>query len=98
MDDDLVLSVRGTIEVMNESPERDAFLRKVSDLGAVSKAPNEVTGRIEHPLPPDRWKQGVQDLVQEIITPDTLSWMDDDLSLPHFCKRALHEIQARFEM
>ncbi|KAF8961112.1 hypothetical protein BDZ97DRAFT_1664899 [Flammula alnicola] len=55
------------------------------------------TGRLI--LPPHIWRQRVQTLVQEIVAPDTLSWMDDDegSSVPHLCQRSLYEIQIRFE-
>ena len=50
-------------------------------------------------MPPHVWRQRVQDLVQEIIAPETLSWMDDDegTSASHVCNCSLYELQVRFE-
>lgn len=49
-------------------------------------------------MPAHTWRQNVCDLVQEIVSPQIVSWMDDDDqdSAAHLCRRALYEIESRF--
>lgn len=44
------------------------------------------------------WRQRVRDLVNDIIAPDALEWMDDDETLTDeaYARRALIDMQARF--
>lgn len=82
---------------MKQGPERDELLLQLSQPPVVI-APSDVNkGRLI--MAPHIWRQRVHALVEEIIHPDTLSWMDDDegSTVPHLCKRSLYEIRIRFE-
>ncbi|KDR84098.1 hypothetical protein GALMADRAFT_219929 [Galerina marginata CBS 339.88] len=96
MDADLIKMLKRDIETLDKSSERDAFLDALSDFPAVSGS-NRANGRLI--LAPHLWRQRLHDLIQEIVAPDSLSWMDDDAgsSVSHLCKRSLYEIQVRFE-
>lgn len=50
-------------------------------------------------MAPHVWRQHVQNLVQNIIIPDSLCWMDDDdgISVANICLRSLQEIETRFK-
>ena len=50
-------------------------------------------------LAPHVWRQRVCDLIQVIIDPEPLAWMDDDDAafIPDLCRRSLDEIRVRFE-
>lgn len=46
------------------------------------------------------WRSTVRDIVQAIIQPEELPWMEDDLARDdtQFISRALQEVQRRFEV
>lgn len=48
---------------------------------------------------PSEWRRGLKDVVQSIIEPDDLNWMEDeeDLDDVQFVERALADIESRFE-
>lgn len=50
-------------------------------------------------LAPYVWRQRVYNLVQAIIEPEPLAWMDDDDAtfIPDLCRRSLDEVQLRFK-
>jgi len=85
------------------SQERDAFLDHMSKLLRDRSGPMTVTrgratkGRLI--MAPHVWRQHVESLVQNIIAPDSLCWMDDDdgTSVTNICLRSLQEIETRFK-
>ncbi|KAJ3516810.1 hypothetical protein NLJ89_g892 [Agrocybe chaxingu] len=96
----LITTLRETMESVVASSERTSFLEELSKYPKEHEITNKCKaneGRLI--LQPHIWRQRVQDCVQDIISPDTLSWMDDDegSSVPDFCQRSLYEIQVRFE-
>jgi hypothetical protein len=48
---------------------------------------------------PHMWRQRLYNLIQAIIEPEPLAWMDDDDApfIPDLCRRSLDEIQLRFK-
>ncbi|KAF8165694.1 hypothetical protein B0H34DRAFT_690087 [Crassisporium funariophilum] len=90
-----------SLVTIKSSPEHKAFLAELAKFPKVvpeaSTRHSNNKGRLI--LSPHIWRQRVYDLVQEIIEPEPLSWMDDDeaTSVPHLCQRSLCEIQVRFE-
>ena len=49
--------------------------------------------------PPLPWRTEVKSIVQAIVEPDELSWMDDDESLSdvQYMERAFNDIEVRFQ-
>jgi hypothetical protein len=81
--------------------DREVFLeelaryRKDTFGSAVTISPNQ--SRLM--LSPHIWRQRVCDLIQAIIDPEPLAWIDDDDAafIPNLCRRSLDEIRIRFE-
>ncbi|KAF9534591.1 hypothetical protein CPB83DRAFT_754578 [Crepidotus variabilis] len=50
-------------------------------------------------MAPHLWRQRVETVISEMVSPEELAWMDDDesLSVSHICNQALEELQARFQ-
>lgn len=81
--------------------DRDVFLEELT------KYPGDTVGSVVTTsanasrlmLSPHIWRQRVYDLVQGIIDPEPLAWMDDDDAafIPELCRRSLDEIQVKFE-
>jgi len=100
MDADLRVDLREAMERVDDDPDHDALLRRVSDLcdeSHTSTKPKVINGHLV--LPPHVWRQRVCDTVQAIVSPDVLAWMDDDdaSSGSHICQRSLYEIKFRFD-
>lgn len=95
--ENLLPIIKEQIAGMQQSPERDALLQQISQPPSITSPPDVNRGRLL--MAPHVWRQRVHALVEEIIYPDTLSWMDDDegSTVPHLCKRSLYEIRMRFE-
>lgn len=81
--------------------DRDVFLEELArypgdTVGSmVTASPN-----ISRPMhSPHIWRQRVYDLIQSIIDPEPLAYMDDDDAafIPDLCRRSLDEIRLRFQ-
>lgn len=93
------------IRTIGACPARNSLLKQLADISDLHEGVSNATtksneGRLSIPL--RVWKRRVQALVQEVIFPENLSWMDDDvdddaLGISNVCKRALFEIHSRFE-
>ena len=99
MDADLLVKVQETMERADDGPERNAlltYIHALCDESLISTKPKAINGHLI--LSPHVWRQRVRDAVQAIISPDVLSWMDDDdaSSESHICQRSLYEIKFRF--
>ena len=90
-------------ELVPEIPQadRDVFLEELARYSGdtvgsmVIASPN--VSRLMHS--PHAWRQRVYNLIQAIVEPEPLAWMDDDDAafIPDLCHRSLDEIQLRFE-
>ena len=88
-------------ELAAEIPQadRDVFLVELARYSGdtvgsvVAASPNALM------LSPHIWRQRVYDLIQAILDPEPLGWMDDDDAafIPDLCHRSLDEIRVRFE-
>jgi serine/threonine-protein kinase ATR len=81
--------------------DRDVFLEELArysgdTVGSMVTASTNVSRLM---LSPHVWRQHVYDLIQAIIEPEPLAWMDDDDAafIPDLCRRSLDEIQLRFK-
>ena len=80
--------------------DRDIFLEELA------KYPGDTVGSMGTASPnvsrlmfsPHIWRQRVFNLIQAIIEPEPLAWMDDDDAafIPDLCRRSLDEIRLRF--
>ncbi|KAH9482313.1 Serine/threonine-protein kinase ATR [Psilocybe cubensis] len=96
MEPTLISVVKKSAESLPISPERDIFLEELTKLTTESSHSNAVQHQFD--ISSRVWSHDVRQLVEEIIAPDTLSWMDEEeTSASQLCKRALLEIQSRFE-
>ena len=102
LDADFLTNLKESIEQLPAGKERDDLLRniisrpQISNSTILTKAKSQ-KGRLV--MAPHIWRERVQNLVHEIVTPDSLQWMDDDdgMSVAHICRRSLQEVQIRFE-
>ena len=81
--------------------DREVFLEELArhsgdTVGSMVTASPNVSRLI---LSPHVWRQRVHNLIQAIIEPEPLAWMDDDDAtfIPDLCRRSLDEIQLRFK-
>lgn len=97
-------SLKESIEQLPDGKDRDDLLRNISSSPRISSSTPALTktklqkGRLV--MAPPIWREHVQNLIHEIIVPDSLHWMDDDddgMSVSHICRRSLQELQIRFE-
>ena len=96
------MGLKESIEQFPAGNDRDDLLRIItnspqnSNSAVMTKAKSQ-KGRLV--IAPHIWRERVQNLVQELVTPDSLHWMDDDdgMSVAHNCRRSLQELQIRFE-
>jgi hypothetical protein len=102
LDAEFLTNLKESIENLPASKDRDDLLRNItnsprtSNSTALTKAKSQ-KGRLV--MAPHIWREHVQNLVHEIVAPDSLHWMDDDdgMSVSHVCRRSLQEVQIRFE-
>jgi hypothetical protein len=81
--------------------DRDVFLEELA------RYPGDTVGSVVTASPnpsrlmlsPHIWRQRLYNLIQTIIDPEPLTWMDDDDApfIPDLCRRSLDEIRVRFE-
>ena len=89
-------------ELAPKIPETDraVFLEELARYHVGSVVPASVN-TLSLMLSPHVWRQRVYALVQDIVGPESLAWMDDDdddaAFIPYLCRRSLNEIQVRFE-
>lgn len=98
------ISVLQTLrEMVAEVPQadRDVFLEELTKYsGDIVGSMVTVSPNVSRPmLSPHIWRQRVYNLIQAIIAPEPLAWMDDDDAafIPDLCCRSLDEIQLRFK-
>lgn len=102
LDAEFLTNVKESINQLPSGKERDELLRNITNIPHISnftiltKAKSQ-KGRLV--MAPHIWRERVQNLVHEIVTPDSPQWMDDDdgMSVAHICRRSLQEVQIRFE-
>ena len=98
------ISVLQTLrEMVAEVPQadRDVFLEELTKYsGDIVGSMVTVSPNVSRPMvSPHIWRQRVYNLIQAIIAPEPLAWMDDDDAafIPDLCCRSLDEIQLRFK-
>lgn len=80
----------------SQTSERDRLLLELGK----PQPPVDIVRGVCASLPGDpAWKRRVHSLMQEIVHPDIISWMDDDTGADDnkFVTRALDDFQDRFE-
>ena len=81
--------------------DRDVFLEEFArHLGDTARSTVTASPNVSRlMLSPHVWRQRVYSLIQAIIEPEPLAWMDDDDAafIPDLCRRSLDEIQLRFK-
>ncbi|TFK43883.1 hypothetical protein BDQ12DRAFT_199518 [Crucibulum laeve] len=99
--DDLLM-IRDEMSNIDLFQDNAVFLVELEDrlekLSETSLCPEKLsTGHLFSK--PSRWKRCVREAVEEIVTPESVSWMEDDdeSNEQEFATRALGEIQDRFE-
>ncbi|KAJ3556801.1 hypothetical protein NM688_g1817 [Phlebia brevispora] len=100
LDLDLLIAIRDTLshgdyptyydDLTQVIQRKIASLRSNMGTTGASQGSSATEGR--------RWREGVQSVVQAIIEPDEVAWMDDDDSLSdvQYISRALGEVEGRF--
>ncbi|KAI5893599.1 uncharacterized protein SCHCODRAFT_02730130 [Schizophyllum commune H4-8] len=53
--------------------------------------------QLVHSKPVSNWRADVQTLVQEIVSPQEIAWMDDDAEDAVYVRRAIKEVQIRLK-
>lgn len=102
-DAEFLMSLKESIEQLPAGKVRDDFLESITSNPRHSNSTQATTkaksqkGRLV--MAPHIWREHVQNLVHDIISPDSLHWMDDDdgMSVSHICQRSLQEVQIRFD-
>ena len=95
------MNLRDLIEELPPGKDRDDLLGYLTNNPQLSNSTltkaRSQNGRLV--MAPHTWRQQVQHVVNEIIAPDSLHWMDDDdaMSASHVCRRSLQEVQNRYE-
>ncbi|KAF9567437.1 hypothetical protein CPC08DRAFT_22231 [Agrocybe pediades] len=101
VDQCIVPMLTQAVESLYNCPQRFALLQQLRDIATTSaRMPDtkEASNAGRLVMSSRIWRQKVQEVVQEIIAPEPLSWMDDDVTCaPDICKRALFEVRSRFE-
>ena len=79
--------------------DRDVFLEELARYSGDTVGSTVTASPNVSRLPPHVWRQRVYNLIQAIIEPEPLAWMDDDdvTFIPDLCRRSLDEIQLRFK-
>ena len=97
-DENVRRSLKELAQLLGPNPAQTLFheeLERHSEpLFLPATAPEGSLKRSSH-----RWKQELFELVQAIVSPSNVDWMDDDgnFSTGEYCQRALYDVQAHFE-
>ena len=95
------------VDLLREDPDEEvlAHLRKIASeldprnsIGILERLERKILDmQLVHSKPVSNWRADVQILVQEIVSPQEIAWMDDDAEDAVYVRRAIKEVQVRLK-